>query len=294
MRDRFVRFYNLPELMAVFREVADIKTADMLDIPGLPAVRSGKAEIVSVEATPAQQAIMADFILRAEAIRTGRVKPEEDNMLKLTGEARLMAIDPRLIRPDADGTGSKLNVCIEDVYQVWKDTAASASTQLVFCDVGTPKAGKFNVYDEIRNVLLAKGVPESEIAFVHDATSEAQRQELFERTRQGKVRILIGSTGKLGTGVNVQNMNPSQRFGSGWRNTLSRSGWPRRSQKSRWMAAARFIPSSVRSGMARMEPLILIPLRRRNCASSPISNILPSCPPSRNRCCPFWNGAVSR
>lgn len=205
MRDRFVRFYNLPELMAVFREVADIKTADMLDIPGLPAVRTGKAEIVSVEATPAQQAIMADFILRAEAIRTGRVKPEEDNMLKLTGEARLMAIDPRLIRPDADGTGSKLSVCIEDVYQVWKDTAASASTQLVFCDVGTPKAGKFNVYDEIRNVLLAKGVPESEIAFVHDATSEAQRQELFERTRQGKVRILIDSTSKLGTGVNVQN-----------------------------------------------------------------------------------------
>ena len=205
MRDRFVRFYNLPELMAVFREVADIKTADMLDIPGLPAVRTGKAEIVSVEATPAQQAIMADFIMRAEAIRTGRVKPEEDNMLKLTGEARLMAIDPRLIRPDSDGTGSKLSVCIEDVYQVWKDTAASASTQLVFCDVGTPKAGKFNVYDEIRNVLLAKGVPESEIAFVHDATSEAQRQELFERTRQGKVRILIGSTSKLGTGVNVQN-----------------------------------------------------------------------------------------
>lgn len=205
MRDRFVRFYNLPELMAVFREVADIKTADMLDIPGLPAVRTGKAEIVSVEATPAQQAIMADFIMRAEAIRTGRVNPEEDNMLKLTGEARLMAIDPRLIRPDADGTGSKLSVCIEDVYQVWKDTAASASTQLVFCDVGTPKAGKFNVYNEIRNVLLAKGVPESEIAFVHDATSEAQRQELFERTRQGKVRILIGSTSKLGTGVNVQN-----------------------------------------------------------------------------------------
>lgn len=205
MRDRFVRFYNLPELMAVFREVADIKTADMLDIPGLPAVRTGKAEIVSVEATPAQQAIMADFIMRAEAIRTGRVKPEEDNMLKLTGEARLMAIDPRLIRPDADGTGSKLSVCIEDVYQVWRDTAASASTQLVFCDVGTPKAGKFNVYDEIRNVLLAKGVPESEMAFVHDATSEAQRQELFERTRQGKVRILIGSTSKLGTGVNVQN-----------------------------------------------------------------------------------------
>ena len=205
MRDRFAKFYNMPELMAVFREVADIKTSDMLDIPGLPSVHGGKAEIITTETTPAQKAIMAEFILRADAIRAGRVKPEEDNMLKLTGEARLMAIDPRLIRPDADGTGSKLSVCIEDVYQVWKDTAASASTQLVFCDVGTPKAGKFNVYDEIRNVLLAKGVPESEIAFVHDATSEAQRQELFERTRQGKVRILIGSTSKLGTGVNVQN-----------------------------------------------------------------------------------------
>lgn len=205
MRDRFVRFYNLPELMAVFREVADIKTADMLDIPGLPAIRGGKAEIISVDATPAQQAIMADFILRAEAIRTGSVTPEEDNMLKLTSEARMMAIDPRLIRPDADGTGSKLNVCIEDIYQVWSETTAAASTQLVFCDVGTPKAGKFNVYDEIKNVLLTKGVPESEIAFVHDATTEAQRQDLFERTRQGKVRILIGSTSKLGTGVNAQN-----------------------------------------------------------------------------------------
>lgn len=205
MRDRFVRFYNLPELMAVFREVADIKTADMLDIPGLPSVRGGKAEIVSVDATPAQQAIMADFVLRAEAIRTGAVPPEEDNMLKLTGEARLMAIDPRLIRPDADGTGSKLSICIEDIYQVWSETVDTASTQLVFCDVGTPKAGKFNVYDEIRTVLMAKGVPESEIAFVHDAATEAQRQDLFERTRQGKVRILIGSTSKLGTGVNVQN-----------------------------------------------------------------------------------------
>lgn len=205
MRDRFVRFYNLPELMAVFHEVADIKTADMLDIPDLPSVRSGKAEIVSVDATSAQRAIMAGFILRAEAIRAGRVKPTEDNMLKLTGEARLMAIDPRLIQPDADGTGSKLNVCIEDVYQIWKETADNASTQLIFCDAGTPKAGKFNVYDEMKNVLMAKGVPESEIAFVHDAATEAQRQELFERTRQGKVRILIGSTSKLGTGVNVQN-----------------------------------------------------------------------------------------
>lgn len=204
MRDRFVRFYNLPELMAVLREVADIKTADMLDIPGLPAIQGGKAQIIPTEATPAQKAIMAEFILRADAIRTGRVKPEEDNMLKLTSEARMMAIDPRMIVPTADGTGSKLNICIDEVYQVWADTAEASSTQLIFCDVGTPKAGRFNVYDEFKRVLIEKGVPESQIAFIHDAATEAQRQALFERTCKGEVRILLGSTNKLGTGVNVQ------------------------------------------------------------------------------------------
>ncbi len=204
MRDRFVRFYNLPELMAVLREVADIKTADMLDIPGLPAIQGGKAQIIPTEATPAQRAIMAEFILRADAIRAGRVKPEEDNMLKLTSEARMMAIDPRMIVPTADGTGSKLNICIDEVYQVWADTAAASSTQLIFCDVGTPKAGRFNVYDEFKRVLIEKGVPESQIAFIHDAATEVQRQALFERTCKGEVRILLGSTNKLGTGVNVQ------------------------------------------------------------------------------------------
>lgn len=204
MRDRFVRFYNLPELMAVLGEVADIKTADMLDIPGLPAIQGGKAQIIPTEATPAQRAIMAEFILRADAIRAGRVKPEEDNMLKLTSEARMMAIDPRMIVPTADGTGSKLNICIDEVYQVWADTAAASSTQLIFCDVGTPKAGRFNVYDEFKRVLIEKGVPESQIAFIHDAATETQRQALFERTCKGEVRILLGSTNKLGTGVNVQ------------------------------------------------------------------------------------------
>lgn len=204
MRDRFVRFYNLPELMAVLREVADIKTADMLDIPGLPAIQGGKAQIIPTEATSAQRAIMAEFILRADAIRAGRVKPEEDNMLKLTSEARMMAIDPRMIVPTADGTGSKLNICIDEVYQVWADTAEASSTQLIFCDVGTPKAGRFNVYDEFKRVLIGKGVPESQIAFIHDAATEVQRQALFERTCKGEVRILLGSTNKLGTGVNVQ------------------------------------------------------------------------------------------
>ena len=204
MRDRFVRFYNLPELMAVLREAADIKTADMLDIPGLPTIQGGKAQIIPTEATPAQRAIMAEFILRADAIRAGRVKPEEDNMLKLTSEARMMAIDPRMIVPTADGTGSKLNICIDEVYQVWADTAEASSTQLIFCDVGTPKAGRFNVYDEFKRVLIEKGVPESQIAFIHDAATEVQRQALFERTCKGEVRILLGSTNKLGTGVNVQ------------------------------------------------------------------------------------------
>ena len=204
MRDRFVRFYNLPELMSVLREVADIKTADMLDIPGLPAIQGGKAQIIPTEATPAQRAIMAEFILRADAIRAGRVRPEEDNMLKLTSEARMMAIDPRMIVPTADGTGSKLNICIDEVYQVWADTAEASSTQLIFCDVGTPKAGRFNVYDEFKRVLIEKGVPESQIAFIHDAATEVQRQALFERTCKGEVRILLGSTNKLGTGVNVQ------------------------------------------------------------------------------------------
>ena len=205
MRDRFAKFYNMPELMAVFREVADIKTSDMLDIPGLPSVHGGKAKIITTETTPAQKAIMAEFILRADAIRAGRVKPEEDNMLKLTSEARMMAIDPRLVAPNAENDPeSKLNVCINEVYSLWVDTKEQKSVQLIFCDVGTPKPGRFNVYDEIKRVLVEKGVPESEIAFAHDAATEAQRQSLFELTRKGDIRILVGSTGKLGTGVNVQ------------------------------------------------------------------------------------------
>lgn len=205
MRDRIAKFYNMPELMAVFKEVADIKTADMLDIPNLPQIKGGKAQVIATDATDAQKAVMADFILRAEAIHKGKVKPEEDNMLKLTGEARLMAIDPRLVNPRAENDpGSKLNVCINEVYDVWAATLERRSTQLVFCDVGTPKPGRFNIYDEFRRVLMEKGVPAEEIAFIHDAATETQRQALFERMRKGEVRVLLGSTSKLGTGVNVQ------------------------------------------------------------------------------------------
>ena len=143
MRDRFAKFYNMPELMAVFREVADIKTSDMLDIPGLPSVHGGKAEIITTETTPAQKAIMAEFILRADAIRAGRVKPEEDNMLKLTSEARMMAIDPRLVDPNAENDPeSKLNVCINEVYSLWVDTKEQKSVQLIFCDVRNSQTRK--------------------------------------------------------------------------------------------------------------------------------------------------------
>ena len=204
MRQRFAKFHNLPELMRTFRLVADIQTAEMLNLPR-PGIIGGKAEVVSTTATEYQQMLMTEFVARAEAIRKKEVDPHEDNMLKLTGEARLMAIDPRLIRADApNDPESKLNLCIDRIYKIWRDTADKHLTQLVFCDCGTPKSGQFNVYDEMKRVLIENGVPENEVAFIHDARTEAQRQMIFEKTRNGEIRVLIGSTGKLGTGVNVQ------------------------------------------------------------------------------------------
>ncbi|MBC8560781.1 GNAT family N-acetyltransferase [Clostridiaceae bacterium NSJ-33] len=223
MRQRFSKFVNLPELMQAFRLVADIQTADMLHL-SRPAIKGGRAEVISTDATEYQKKIMEEFVQRAEAIRTKRVDPREDNMLKLTGEARLMAIDPRLIDKTApNDPQTKLNFCINNLYRVWEDTAADRLTQLVFCDVSTPGAkdviemqevseGKFemipgqfvNVYHEIKMRLMERGVPGNEIAFIHDAKSEAQRQAIFEQMRSGEIRILLGSTGKLGTGVNVQ------------------------------------------------------------------------------------------
>ena len=204
MRQRFAKFHNLPELMRTFHLVADIQTAEMLHL-ARPEIRGGKAEVVSTAATEYQRMLMAEFIARAEAIRKKEVSPHQDNMLKLTGEARLMAIDPRLIRANAPNEPeSKLNLCIDRIYSIWQDTAEKHLTQLVFCDCGTPKPGHFNVYDEMKHVLMEKGVPENEIVFIHDAKTEAQRQAIFEKTRSGEIRVLIGSTGKLGTGVNVQ------------------------------------------------------------------------------------------
>lgn len=205
MKNRFAKFHNLPELMVNFNLVADIQTSDMLDLP-VPAIKGGKAEIVVTEATEYQNQLMDDFVDRAEAIRASAVNPSVDNMLKLTHEAKLMAIDPRLIDETApEDSGSKIRVCCGKVYDIWESSKEQKSTQMIFSDSGTPKPDKFNVYDEIKRQLIEKGIPSKEIAFIHDANTEKQREELFDKVRKGEVRVLLGSTGKLGTGTNVQN-----------------------------------------------------------------------------------------
>lgn len=204
MKARFAKFHNLPELMNLFSEVADIQTSDMLNLP-VPIINGGQAEIVATEATPYQLEVMESFVDRAEKIRLGAVDSSTDNMLKLTHEAKLLAIDPRLLNPLApNDQGSKLNTCAENVYQIWEKHTESKSTQMIFCDSGTPKKDKFNVYDEVKRILIEKGIPEDQIAFIHDAKSDVQREKLFQKVRDGRVRVLLGSTSKVGTGTNVQ------------------------------------------------------------------------------------------
>lgn len=204
MRNRFAKFHNLPELMNMFQLVADIQTADMLKLP-TPEIEGGKATIVATEATPFQKMLMESFVERADQIRNGEVDACVDNMLKLTNEAKLMSIDPRLIIEDSpNDPESKLNIAIDKVFDIWEGNKDKSSTQIIFCDSGTPKPGQFNVYDEIKQCLINKGVFEEEIAFVHDAKTDEQREALFEKVRAGEVRILLGSTSKLGTGTNVQ------------------------------------------------------------------------------------------
>jgi len=204
IKNRFSKFHNLPELMKMFRIIADIQTSDMLDLP-IPEIEGGKAQVIVTERSAFQKKIMDSFVERADKIRKREVEPEEDNMLKLTNEAKLMAIDPRLVYSDApNDPNSKLNTCIRNVFDVWKETADERLTQVLFCDSGTPKPGQFNVYDEVKKELIAKGVPADEIAFVHDAKNDAQREAMFEKTRKGEIRVLLGSTAKLGTGTNIQ------------------------------------------------------------------------------------------
>ena len=201
-KTRFAKFFNLPELMAMWREAADIQTAEMLRLP-VPA-----AEKITEVTTPSdfQRDLVADLGERAEAVRNREVEPREDNMLKITSDGRKLALDQRLSDPTLpDDPESKVNACVRNVLQVWQDTEEIKGTQLVFCDLSTPKGdGSFNVYDDMKQKMMAQGVPPEEIAFIHDAKTEVQKAELFAKVRKGQVRVLLGSTAKMGAGTNVQ------------------------------------------------------------------------------------------
>ncbi|MNW33594.1 hypothetical protein D3C74_105590 [compost metagenome] len=201
-KTRFARFYNLPELMSMFKEVADIQTADMLQLP----VPKAHFHNVAVPPSEFQKNMVAELSERAERVRAKQVEPHEDNMLKITNDGRKLALDQRLANPILpDDESSKVSACASNVYQHWLDGTKEQLTQLVFCDLSTPKTdGTFNVYDELKRKLIEKGVPAEEIAYIHQANTDVQKKELFAKVRVGQVRILLGSTAKLGAGTNVQ------------------------------------------------------------------------------------------
>ncbi|HAQ2159200.1 TPA: DEAD/DEAH box helicase family protein [Enterococcus faecium] len=201
-KSRFARFYNIPELMNMFKEIADIKTSDQLNLP----VPEAEYETVVLKPTEQQKEIVASLGERAEVVRNGGVDASVDNMLKITNDGRKLALDQRLVNELLpDDPGSKVSVCAEKSYEIWKDTVVQKSAQIIFCDLSTPKGdGSFNVYDDLKQKLMAKGVPEKEIAFIHDANTEAKKTELFGKVKSGQVRFLIGSTAKMGAGTNVR------------------------------------------------------------------------------------------
>lgn len=204
MKSRFAKFHNLPELMSSFHLIADIQTSDMLNLP-VPAIAKGKPQLIVSEPSEFQETKMAELADRADNVRLGNVDPREDNMLKITNKAKLMAIDPRLLDPEAPVfTGGKLFKCADKVHKIWEETRDKKSTQIIFSDSGTPNPNKFNVYHEMKKILIEKGLPEDQIAFIHSAKNDRQREELFEKVRQGEIRVLLGSTEKLGTGTNIQ------------------------------------------------------------------------------------------
>ena len=201
-KTRFAKFFNLPELIALFKECADIQTADMLDLP----VPDAEYENVVLKPSEYQQDMVASLADRAEAVRDRRVEPRIDNMLKITNDGRKLALDQRLINEMLpDERESKAEVCVENAFKIWEETKEQRSTQLIFCDLSTPKGdGSFNVYEDVRAKLMEKGVPEEEIAFIHTANTETRKAELFAKVRSGQIRFLLGSTQKMGAGTNVQ------------------------------------------------------------------------------------------
>ena len=201
-KTRFAKFYNLPELMHMFREVADIQTADMLKLP-VPKVNYHN---IKTKPSEIQTEMVASLAKRAEKVRARLVEPNIDNMLKITNDGRKLALDQRMIDPMLpDDPDSKVNACVDNVYRIWEEHADTKATQLVFCDLSTPKNdGTFNVYDDMREKLIARGIPAEQIRFIHEATTDAQKKELFGKVRSGEVRVLFGSTPKMGAGTNVQ------------------------------------------------------------------------------------------
>lgn len=201
-KTRFAKFYNLPELMQMFREIADIQTADMLKLP-VPEVIYHN---VKTNPSQIQKEMVAGLAKRAEKVRARVVKPNIDNMLKITNDGRKLALDQRMIDPMLpDDPDSKVNACVDNVYRIWEEYADTKAAQLVFCDLSTPKNdGSFNVYDDMREKLIQRGIPAEQVRFIHEATTDAQKKELFAKVRSGEVRILFGSTPKMGAGTNVQ------------------------------------------------------------------------------------------
>ena len=201
-KTRFAKFYNLPELMAMFKEVADIKTADMLDLP----VPQAHYHNIAVKPSEMQKEMVASLAERAEKVRSGAVDSSVDNMLKITNDGRKLALDQRMLNdmlPDFED--SKINACVDNIYRIWEETTDKKSAQLVFCDLSTPKNdGTFSVYNDIRKKLVERGVPEREVRFIHEADTDVKKKELFQKTRKGEVRVLLGSTQKMGAGTNVQ------------------------------------------------------------------------------------------
>ncbi|EPU04623.1 DNA helicase [Streptococcus agalactiae BSU167] len=203
VKTRFSKFYNLPELMSMFKEVADIQTADMLNLP----VPEAHFKVIKTEPSEEQKEILKSLSERADKVRNKSVEPEEDNMLKITNDGKKLALDQRLINPLLpDDENSKVNVCVKNVFSIWDKTKKNKSTQLLFSDMSTPKGdGSFNIYDDIRDKLVKLGIPKEEIAFIHEANTDKQKDELFAKVRKGEIRILMGSTQKMGAGTNVQN-----------------------------------------------------------------------------------------
>ena len=203
-KTRFAKFYNLPELMNMFKQCADIQTADMLKLP-VPEITGGKPTIVKLPPSELQRQMVAALGERAEAVRNRLVAPNEDNMLRITNDGRKLALDQRLMNPLLpDDPDSKANACVERVFTIWERTKAQRSTQMIFCDLSTPRADGFDVYNDIRDKLVARGIPKEEVQFIHDADTEAKKAELFGKVRSGAVRVLMGSTQKMGAGTNVQ------------------------------------------------------------------------------------------